>query len=62
MGTCTVCGRPLERADDFWYCDNPDCSGRSAPSPPSGDGPAGGVSSKPVADRAGEPTDSRAGR
>jgi hypothetical protein len=25
METCPACGCPLERADDFWYCDNPDC-------------------------------------
>lgn len=27
---CSECGRPLERADDFWYCDNPDCPRRPA--------------------------------
>lgn len=27
---CPECGRPLERADDFWYCDNPDCPRRAA--------------------------------
>jgi hypothetical protein len=26
---CPRCGRPLERADDFWYCDNPECSGQA---------------------------------
>jgi len=29
METCPECGRPLERADDFWYCDNPDCLRRN---------------------------------
>jgi len=29
METCPECGRPLERADDFWYCDNPDCLHRN---------------------------------
>ncbi len=62
MGTCAVCGRPLERADDFWYCDNPDCSRQSAPSSPSGDGPSEGASSKPVGDEEGKLTDTRAGR
>jgi len=31
METCPRCDRPLERADDFWYCDNPDCTSRGAP-------------------------------
>lgn len=25
---CPECGEPLERADDFWYCDNPQCPRR----------------------------------
>jgi hypothetical protein len=29
MEICPRCGRPLERADDFWYCDNPDCPASS---------------------------------
>ncbi|MCL4819634.1 MAG: hypothetical protein KJ067_10850 [Vicinamibacteria bacterium] len=29
--TCPECGEPMERADDFWYCDNPECPrGRAA--------------------------------
>jgi hypothetical protein len=40
MGTCAVCGRPLERADDFWYCDNPDCSSQSGANPPTEYGPS----------------------
>jgi uncharacterized Zn finger protein (UPF0148 family) len=31
METCPECGRPLARADDFWYCDNPDCPRQAAP-------------------------------
>lgn len=25
MSDCVECGQPLERVDDFWICDNPDC-------------------------------------
>ncbi|MCM2257823.1 MAG: hypothetical protein NDJ94_19490 [Vicinamibacteria bacterium] len=25
---CPECGEPMERADDFWYCDNPQCPRR----------------------------------
>lgn len=25
---CPECGEPMERADDFWYCDNPRCPRR----------------------------------
>lgn len=35
MDTCPECGQPLERADDFWYCDNPDCPGNGRPRRPS---------------------------
>lgn len=25
---CPECAEPMERADDFWYCDNPRCPRR----------------------------------
>lgn len=47
---CPECGQPLERADDFWYCDNPACKGRGAVRHPVKEGAAGdGAASEPSA-------------
>jgi hypothetical protein len=56
MESCPECGRPLERADDFWYCDNPDCLGRGAGSrPPKEDGPPGGFAAGPKPEESSRP-------
>jgi len=50
MDTCLDCGHPLERADDFWYCDNPDCPGRARASEEKTEsGSTGAVPARPEA-------------
>jgi hypothetical protein len=51
MNTCPDCGQPLERADDFWYCDNPDCPGNGRPRRPTPDAPEPPVASDQRAER-----------
>jgi hypothetical protein len=48
--SCKACGHPLERVDDFWYCDNPDCPARArVPTEKAESGDTGSAPVRPTA-------------